>query len=138
MCGKQRTCGRGFLEVWQGKDLWVVSSDVWQIKDLATVATDKWRVARKDKRNRGAGGTRPLKGPGEERGMQEPHLQIGRLRRRRSRNTRSRGEAGKRKIVGTLKKEILGLAKLAEDDYPCRIVILAEHGAATLQENPVI
>src|SRR5881398_1852548 len=103
MCGKQRTCGRGYLEVWQ-------------IKDLATVATDKWRVARKDMRNRGAGGTRPLKGPGEERGMQEPHLQIGRLRRRRSRNTRSRGEAGKRKIVGTLQKEILGLAKLAEDD----------------------
>ena len=80
------------------------SPDVWQIKDLATVASDGWRVARKDKRNRGAGGTRPLEDPGEERGVQEPHLQVGRLRRRRSRNTRSRGEVGKRKIVGTLKR----------------------------------
>ena len=34
-CGKQRTCGRGFLEVWQRKDLAVDFADVWQTHDLA-------------------------------------------------------------------------------------------------------
>lgn len=34
MCGKERTCRSRFLEVWQGKELWVVSSDLWQRQDL--------------------------------------------------------------------------------------------------------
>lgn len=46
----------------------------------------------------------------------------------------SGGGVGKRKIVGTLKREILRLAKLAQDDYPFRIVNLAAHRVATLQE----
>ena len=40
-CGKQRTCGRGFLEVWQRKELAADFADVWQIKDLGTVASDE-------------------------------------------------------------------------------------------------
>ena len=35
-CGKQRTCGNGFLEVWQRKHLAADFSDLWQIKGLAT------------------------------------------------------------------------------------------------------
>jgi hypothetical protein len=33
-CGKQRTWGRGFLEVWQRKDLAGNFVDLWQIKHL--------------------------------------------------------------------------------------------------------
>ncbi len=85
-------------------------ADLWQIKDLGAVASDEWREKAREERM--AGGARTLEDPGEERGK-EPHLQVGRLRRGRSRNTLSREEVGKRKIVGTLKREILRLAKLA-------------------------
>ena len=34
-CGKQRTCGRGFSEVWQRKELAANFSDLWQAKSLA-------------------------------------------------------------------------------------------------------
>jgi len=44
-CGKQRTCGRWFLEVWQRKELAADFADVWQIKDLGTVASDEWPTA---------------------------------------------------------------------------------------------
>jgi hypothetical protein len=111
MCGKERTCRSRFLEVWQGKELAMHFADLWQIKDLGAVASDEWREKAREERM--AGGARTLEDPGEERGMQEPHLQVGRLRRGRSRNTLSREEVGKRKIVGTLKREILRLAKLA-------------------------
>ena len=36
-CGKQRTCGRAFLEVWQLKDLQADFADLWQIQDLAVL-----------------------------------------------------------------------------------------------------
>src|SRR5437588_8715203 len=101
MCGKQRTCRRGFLEVWQAKDLQVVSSDLWQIKDLSRGGR-RWQV------RRFAGWKVTTKAEPEPN---EP------------------GRVDKRKIVGTLKREIL---RLAQDDYPCRIVDLASHGAATL------
>ena len=44
-CGKERTCGRGFLEVWQGKDLAGDFSDVWQAKDLRKMEKGKWKLA---------------------------------------------------------------------------------------------
>ena len=40
MCGKQRTCGSGFSDVWQGKDLASSFLDLWQIKDLVTDGED--------------------------------------------------------------------------------------------------
>ena len=36
MCGKQRACRNGFLEVWQLKELAADFSDVWQIKQLVS------------------------------------------------------------------------------------------------------
>ena len=45
-CGKQRGCGSGFLEVWQGKDLAADSADVWQIKNLVTGGQDRWPIGR--------------------------------------------------------------------------------------------
>jgi hypothetical protein len=93
--------------------------------DPSKLGVNEWRE--KAREERGAGGTRTLEGPGEGRRMQKPHLQVGTLRRRRSENTLNLGERDKRKIVGTLKREILRLAKLAQDDYPCRMVNLAAH-----------
>jgi len=53
---------------------------------------------------------------------------------------------GKRKIVGTLKREILRLAKLTpfgctqgeQDDYPCRIVNLAAHRRRNFMRETII
>ena len=35
-CGKQRTYGSAFWDLWQAKELRAVFSDLWQIKDLGT------------------------------------------------------------------------------------------------------
>ncbi len=48
------------------------------------------------------------------------------------------GGVGKRQIAGTLKREILRLAKLAQDDHPCRIVNLAAHRVAHFMRDPII
>ena len=37
MCGKQRACRSGFLEVWHLKDLAADFSDLWQIKQLVAI-----------------------------------------------------------------------------------------------------
>jgi hypothetical protein len=45
-CGKQRTYGRGFLEVWQWLDLRGGFSNLWQGKDLAEFS-ERRRPAKK-------------------------------------------------------------------------------------------
>ena len=44
MCGKQWTCGRAFLEVWQGKDLAADFADVWQTKGLGKMEKGKRKL----------------------------------------------------------------------------------------------
>jgi hypothetical protein len=49
MCGKQRTCRRAILDVWQGKELREDFSDVWQGKELGR-ESGEWRVTGDKKR----------------------------------------------------------------------------------------
>jgi hypothetical protein len=69
MCGKERTCGRVILYVWQAKELHAHFSDVWQGKELGReMACGEWASGEKtEERPRLGDGKNPERTKSSER-----------------------------------------------------------------------